>query len=496
MSNIAVAEKQWFGHPRGLATLFFTEMWERFSYYGMRALLFLFMTTAITERNAGMGLSTAQAGAIYGLYTSFVYLLALPGGWVADKMWGQKRAVFVGGCIIAAGHFSMAVPSTPTFFLGLGLIVIGTGLLKPNVSTIVGDLYPEGGARRDAGFSVFYMGINLGSTLGQIICPLVGEQHHWHWGFSLAGIGMVAGLIQYKLGARYLVGAGEIKTGESAEVIARRSTKFYLIAGIVAAAVVTFGFLVGTGAIPVTLKQVATTLGYLIIALAVLYFGYIILAGGYDKTQNKRSMVMFWLFILSAIFWSGFEQAGSSMNLFARDLTDRMVHGWLMPAGWLQNVNPFLIVVFAPLFGSLWTWLARRKANPSIPAKFGLGLIGLAAGFIVLAWGAANASQTAKVSMVWLTVTYFFHTVGELCISPVGLSTVTKLAPRDRVAQMMGIWFVSIALGNLFAGLMAGRLEHLAPSALFRSVAMIVGGAGIVALLTSPFVKRAIPDVE
>ena len=492
----AVAEKQWFGHPRGLSTLFFTEMWERFSYYGMRAMLFLFMTTSIMERNPGLGFSTAKAGAIYGLYTSLVYLLALPGGWVADRLWGQKRAVFVGGCIIAAGHFSLAVPSLPFFFFGLALIVVGTGLLKPNVSTIVGDLYPEGGARRDAGFSVFYMGINLGSTLGQIVCPIVGEKHHWHWGFALAGIGMIAGLIQYKLGARHLTGAGDLRTGESREVIDRRSQKFYLIAGAVVAAIVLFGFLVNSGVLPFTLEQIAKAFGYSIIAMAVLYFGYIILAGGYDKTQNKRSLVMFWLFILSAIFWSGFEQAGSSMNLFAKQLTDRMVRGWEMPAGWLQDVNPFLIVVFAPIFGSLWTWLARRNANPSIPMKFGLGMIGLATGFFVLAWGAANASSAHKVSMAWLTVTYFFHTVGELCISPVGLSTVTKLAPRDRVAQMMGIWFVSIALGNLFAGLVAGKLEHLAPSDLFRSVSMIIGGAGLVAILTSPLIKRGLGGVE
>jgi POT family proton-dependent oligopeptide transporter len=390
----------------------------------------------------------------------------------------------------------MAVPTAQTFYLGLVLIVIGTGLLKPNVSTIVADLYPEGGARRDAGFSIFYMGINLGATIGQILCPIVGEKLHWHWGFSLAGFGMVLGLIQYKLGAGYLAGAGELKTNDPQDVLRRRSRNFYLTATVVALLVVLFGFLVNRGAIDITLQQVARALGYGIIIAAIVYFVYLLVAGGYDRVQKLRLAVIFWLFILAAIFWSGFEQAGSSMNLFARDLTNRVLFGWQLPAGWLQDVNALFIVIFAPIFGVLWNWLARRNANPSIPVKFGLGLLALAAGFFVLSWGSANASAANKVSMAWLVVTYFFHTVGELCLSPVGLSSVTKLAPRDRVAQMMGVWFVGSALGNLFAGLVAGRLESLAPSALFSKVAMIIGVTGVVALVTAPLVKRAIRGVE
>src|SRR6266849_1247870 len=354
----AVAEQprsQWFGQPRGLSTLFFTEMWERFSYYGMRALLILFMTTSITAANPGLGMPIAKAAAIYGLYTSLVYLLSLPGGWVADKLWGQKRSVFVGGCFIACGHFSMAFPTLQTFYLGLVLIVIGTGLLKPNVSTIVGDLYPEGGARRDAGFSIFYMGINLGATLGQIFCPIVGEKYHWHWGFSLAGFGMVLGLIQYKLGARYLAGAGDLKTNDPPDILARRSRNFYLIAAGILLLVVFFGFLVNRGTIDITLQQLARALGYGIIVAAIVYFIYLLVAGGYDRVQRARLSVIFWLFILAAIFWSGFEQAGSSMNLFARDLTNRVLFGWQLPAGWLQDVNALFIVIFAPIFGALWT---------------------------------------------------------------------------------------------------------------------------------------------
>ncbi len=492
------ADKQWFGHPRGLATLFFTEMWERFSYYGMRALLVLFMTAAAVGANAGLGFEVGKATAIYGLYTFFVYVLALPGGWVADNIWGQRKAVFVGGCIIAAGHFTMAmpligIPDTPSFYGGLVLIVLGTGLLKPNVSTMVGDLYPEGGARRDAGFSIFYMGINLGAFVGPLLTGFLGETYNWHWGFSLAGIGMVLGLIQYKLGEPFLGQAGHLKTGEAPEKVAKRTRTFYAVAAGGAALVAILGFVL-QGA--VSLQQVASVLGYGVIILAVLYFVYLTFFGGLTKLEIKRLWVIFWLFILAALFWSGFEQAGSSLNLFAADLTDRSILGWEAPASWLQSVNPIFIILMAPIFGWLWTWLAARNAHPSIPVKFSLGLLGLAVGFFVLSWGAANATPENPVSPAWLIVTYFLHTSGELCLSPIGLSSITKLAPKGRVGQMMGIWFIGAALGNLFAGLVAGRLESLAPDALFWNVALIVGGGGILALLLSPVVKKIMGNVD
>lgn len=500
----------WFGHPRGLSTLFFTEMWERFSYYGMRALLVLFMTAPLAVENPGFGFDEGRATAIYGLYTFFVYVLSLPGGWVADALWGQKKSVFVGGCIIAAGHFTMAgplvgLPEMPTFFLGLVLVVIGTGLLKPNVSSVVGDLYPEGGARRDAGFSIFYMGINIGAIFGPLLCGYIGEgfafgdfayDGNWHWGFSLAGFGMLLGLIQYKLGERHLTGAGDLETSDSTEVVRQRERRFYLIAAAAAAVVSIFGYLLATGTLGMSLEQVAGSLGVVAVLITLCYFGYIIFLGGHTAKEKKRLGVIFWLFILAALFWSGFEQAGSSLNLFARDLTDRSILGAVVPASTLQLINPLFIVIFAPIFGSLWVWLARRDANPSIPVKFGLGLLGLAAGFFVLSWGAANATVENPVTPAWLVVTYFLHTCGELCLSPVGLSSMTKLAPKSRVSQMMGIWFVAAALGNLFAGLVAGQLETLAPSSLFWTVALIIGGGGIVALLASPFVRRLMGDVE
>ncbi len=489
-------DRSWFGHPRGLGTLFFTEMWERFSYYGMRALLVLFMVDAASGENPGLGFSDSQAGAMYGLYTAMVYVLALPGGWIADKLWGQRKAVFVGGCIIAAGHFSMAVPSLATFYLGLCLIVIGTGLLKPNISAMVGDLYPEGGARRDAGFSIYYMGINLGGFLGPLLCGLFGESYNWHLGFSLAGIGMVAGLIQYRMGGKFLGDAGKLSIGDDVATLAQRASNFYKTLAIVGIVVIAVVGLTVTGVIGMALETVAQSLGVVIVATAVLYFVFLLVAGGHTTLEKKRLLVIFWLFILASIFWSGFEQAGSSMNLFAERMTNRVMLGWEAPASWLQSVNSFFIVLLAPVFASVWTWLARRNANPSIPLKFALGLLGLSAGFFVLAWGAANATNGNLVSPAWLVVTYFLHTCGELALSPVGLSSMTKLAPRGRVGQMMGIWFIASALGNLIAGLVAGSLETLAPAALFSNVAMIVGGAGVVAVLASPFVKRLTGGVE
>ena len=390
----------------------------------------------------------------------------------------------------------MAIPSIPTFYSGLVLIMVGTGLLKPNVSTMVADLYPEGGAKRDRGFSIFYMGINLGAFFGPILCGLLGENYSWHLGFSLAGIGMVLGLFQYWRGLPSLEKAGNLKTGEDAATLARRSRNFYFtLIGLIALIAVA-SVPVVTGVVNITLQQVAEWLGYGIVALAVLYFVYLHVAGGHTAEEKRRLVVIFWIFILAALFWSGFEQAGSSMNLFAEGLTNRFVLGWETPASWLQSVNPILIMLLAPVFGWLWTWLAARNANPSIPLKFALGLLGLSAGFLVMSWGAAGATPESPVSPNWLIATYFLHTCGELCLSPVGLSAITKLAPQNRVGQMMGVWFIAAALGNLFAGLVAAQLESLAPSALFWNVTLIVGGGGVVALLVSPLFKRLTGDIK
>jgi POT family proton-dependent oligopeptide transporter len=467
-------QQTFFGHPRGLSTLFFTEMWERFSYYGMRALLVLFM---IDTARGGMGMGKAEAGAIYGLYTFGVYALALPGGWVADRLIGQRRAVLVGGIIIAAGHYALAIPAEVTFYVGLGLVALGTGLLKPNVSAIVGDLYTGNDARRDAGFTIFYMGINVGAFLGPGICSLLGEKVDWHLGFGAAGVGMTFAVLQYVLGRRHLAGAGELKADASSlQAQARSLGQFLKGLAVVAVAALVLLALTSAGFLTLTVEAVARTVSLSISILAILYFSYVILFACRDGLERRRVGLIFVLFIAAALFWSGFEQAGSSMNLFAKEHTDLMILSWEFPAGWLQQVNPLLIVLLAPLMGMLWVGLGSR--NPSLGVKFAFALALLGAGFFVMAWGSQYVAA-GKVSPVWLVTTYFFHTVGELCLSPVGLSSITKLSPTRLVGQMMGTWFMGAALGNLIAGLMSGRLETMTAEELFFSVAVtsIVAGA-------------------
>ncbi|MCP3973902.1 MAG: peptide MFS transporter, partial [bacterium] len=472
-------QQQWFGHPRGLSTLFFTELWERFSYYGMRALLILFMTDLVA--NHGLGMDVVKATAIYGLYTFGVYALALPGGWIADHLVGQRKAVLYGGIIIAAGHYVLAVPATWSFFLGLLLVVLGTGLLKPNVSAIVGDLYPEGGARRDAGFSIFYMGINLGALFGPLICSYLGEDVNWHLGFGAAGVGMTFGLLQYVFGAKHLRGAGELKEEyRSTEHQQKAWRNFYYGLGTVVVLILAIVGLSSGGILPLTLVGFAQSTGIIVIVLSILYFAYAIFFACHNATERKRVAVIFALFIGAAMFWSGFEQAGSSMNLFTENQVNRVVMGWEAPTGWLQSINPLFIILLAPVVGGLWVKLGSR--NPSLGYKFAMGLILLGVGFFVMAW-ASTFTEAGKVSPMWLVATYFFHTVGELCLSPVGLSAVTKLSPPRLVGQMMGTWFMGAALGNLVAGLVAGLIDEMPQHLLFGTVASIVVGVGIIFLI-------------
>lgn len=483
-----------FGHPKGLYTLFFLELWERFSYYGMRAILVLFMVAALDA--GGMGLPDATATAIYGLYTAGVYLLALPGGWIADRLIGQQKAVWYGGMIIAAGHFSLAVPDDRMFFLGLILIVVGTGLLKPNVSTIVGELYPEGGSRRDAGFSIFYMGINVGAFIGPLICGYLGEGINWHYGFAAAGVGMVFGLIQYRLSQDRLGEAGlhpsvdaTLPGHEQRQALAWKSV--WAVVGTLAVLMI----LMMGGVFRINPVAIAGTAMAMIFAIAVLYFIRILFFGGLEAVQKKQVLALAVLFLFSGLFWSGFEQAGSSLNLFAERYTDREMFGWTMPASWLQSINPIFIILLAPVFAAFWVNLGRRNLDPSIPVKFALGLVLLGVGFGVMALASIYAARGDLVLPTWLIMTYLFHTMGELCLSPVGLSAVTKLSPRRFLGQMMGLWFISIALGNIFAGLIAGRFddESLADfPMLFTTVfgATVIGGLILFAL--SPLLKKLI----
>jgi POT family proton-dependent oligopeptide transporter len=489
-------DRKWFGHPRGLSTLFFTEMWERFSYYGMRGILLLFLVA--TVQNGGFGLTDRIGSAIYGLYVGFVYLMALPGGWVADRILGQRRAVFVGGCFIAAGHFSMAIGLVPTFYLGLVLIVIGTGLLKPNVSAMVADLYPEGGNRRDAGFSIFYSGINVGAMIGPLVCGFLGEKVNWHLGFGAAGIGMVLGLVQYQLGGKYLGDAGLRRPAETTAAKDRSAVRKLAIGvAVVFGAIALATALQLAGVIQLDLYGVAKATGFFMLGLALVYFGSVIFLSKLSRAEKKRIAVIFVFFMAAVLFWAGFEQAGSSLNLFAERLTQRVIFGWEMPASFLQSVNSIFIILLAPVFGALWVRLGRRQ--PSTSAKMGYGLAFLAIGFLILAWGASFTTGGARVSMMWLIITYLLHTVGELCLSPVGLSSVTKLSPRSLVGQMMGTWFMGTALGNLIAGLAGGGFEGMGVEELFLSVAKVTGVAGLVLLVLAKPIRKfmgALPEDE
>jgi POT family proton-dependent oligopeptide transporter len=490
-------DRSFFGHPGGLSTLFFTEMWERFSYYGIRPLLVLFMTAALAD--GGFGFERSVASSIVGIYAASVYLASLPGGWIADRWLGLQRAIWYGGVLIALGHISIALSivfAQHAFFLGLVLIVLGTGLLKPNISAIVGDLYPEGGARRDAGFSIFYMGINVGALIAPLITGYLGERVAWHFGFGAAGAGMILGLITFRLRARSTL--GPIGSEPSAGPEERRRVRNYTAAGVaVLAAVVALAML---GVFSIDPVAVGKRMRDVMLAMALLYFIYLFLFAGLSSDEKKRVAVIVVLFVFATIFWSAFEQAPTSLNLFARDFTDRVLLGWEVPTLWLQSANSFFVIVLAPVFAALWVGLARRGIDLSSPAKFALGLALAGVGFyiMVLASDRVIASGTAvKVSMLWLTASYFMQTLGELSLSPVGLSSMTKLAPRRFVGQMMGVWFLAAALGNLIAGLVGG---HVDPSnvaempELFRRTALsLFLAALLLGLLVAP-IRRMMRD--
>jgi proton-dependent oligopeptide transporter, POT family len=412
-------------HPRGLSTLFFTEMWERFSYYGMRAFLILYMTAPITA--GGLGFSDADASSIYGLYTGSVWAAAILGGLIADRILGQYRSVLAGGAIIAAGHFVLAFDVLSAFYLGLVLIVIGTGLLKPNVSTLVGSLYAPGDARRDAGFSLFYMGINLGAFLGPIIAGYLAQRVNWHVGFAAAGVGMTLGLVQYVLGSAPLRAAERQLTSHPAD----RKT----------------GARVATG---------LTT----------------------DDYKRMAAVVVFFVFV--SIFWGAYEQAGSTLNLFADRYTRLEAGGVSFPSSWFQSVPALFVIILAPVFAWLWTALGDRQ--PSTPAKFVYGLLFAALAFLLLMPAGSFAMQGAKVSPMWLVGAYFLLELGELCLSPVGLSAVTKLAPTQLVGLAMGIWFLSNSAGNMLAGWAGTFFSTMPLDRLFGASAVATTVAAVILL--------------
>jgi POT family proton-dependent oligopeptide transporter len=493
-------QAQVFGHPRGLMTLFFTEMWERLSYYGMRALLVLFMTDQVI--NGGMGLDDRSATAIYGIYTALVYVVALPGGWIADRLLGAQRAVFVGGLIIMSGHFVLAIPSTQAFFVGLLLVIAGTGLLKPNVSAIVGELYPQGDPRRDAGFSIFYMGINTGAFLGPLISGGLGqaEGFGWHWGFASAGVGMLFGVIQFWMTKHHLGAAGMHPSSSGNPAIdARKRKNGWIVVGIGVTAVVLFVATAFSGRYQLDPAKISQQSTAVIVGMSVLFFAYVLTLGKLTRDEKQRTLALIILLIGCAMFWSGFEQAGSSLTFFADRYTQLEFSWFTIPSTWFQSVNALFIIMFAPVFAWLWVALAKRNLNLSSPAKFGVGLILLAAGFLVMVGAAAIVVNGDKAMPTWLIMTYLLHTFGELALSPVGLSVTTKLAPRRYVGQMMGMWFMASALGNLIAGQIAGEFDANNIAAFpgqYMDIVMTAGGAGLIMLLFSKPIKKLMHGVD
>jgi POT family proton-dependent oligopeptide transporter len=495
------SQATFFGHPRGLATLFFTEMFERFTYYGMRALLTLFLSAAVVS--GGFGMTQQEAGAIYGIYTGAVYLFCVPGGWIADRILGQRHAVWYGGILIAIGNCILALPSSrDIFYLGLMIIVLGVGLLKPNVSAVVGALYKDQpGYRRDAGFSLFYMGINLGAFIAPLIAGTVGEKVGYRFGFLAAGLAMVIGVVQFKMTGRYLGDAGLAPVFRNPQEKSRNVR--IALAGL--AALIAVAALAYFGVIRLTANGLAWQMLIVMALIALVVFGGILILGGLDAAEKKRLGVIFVFFVCAALFWAGFEQAGSTFNFFARDYTDRSWLGsWFAdgqhPASWYQSVQPIFVILLSPVFTWVWVALGRRNLDPSAPLKFGLGLIQLGLGMGVMAIAAALVvSSHGKVMPTWLMLTYLVHTTGELCLSPVGLSNVTKLSPPRFVGQMMGTWFLGAAIGNTVAGLVGGEVGSGGAEAMpgqFLLMLAVGGGAGVVVLLLSPLLRRMMGGIK
>ena len=492
--------------PHGLATLFFTEMWERFTYYGMRSVLILFLVTAVGQ--GGLGFDDQTASSIYGLYICGTYVFAPVGGWIADRLLGPQKAVVGGGLFIIVGNALLVMGNREVFFIGLLVIVLGVGLLKPNISAMVAGLYPEGGSRRDAGFSIFYMGISVGAVLGSFLVPLCAAHYGWRAGFALPAVGMVFGLGYFlatrgrlapegvaPLPAAFPVGPdprpAATSPAEASPPPAPASA--WLPVVLILVLVIGIATLAMTGAIHLDPNTLASNASWLLALVAAGYFLYLLIFAGLSSEERKRLYVMMALFVAYAIFYAGFEQGGASMNLFAERYTQRALLGISFPAGILQGATALYTIVFAPVFAALWLALGRRGRDLSPPAKFATGLVLLGLGAVVMVIASRLVVAGYKVSAFWLLGTYLLQECGDLCLSPVGLSSMTKLAPTRYVSQVMGVWFLALALGNNLAGQLsrqydASNLDSL-PS-LFLEVAGLSLAAAALMYALAPRLKR------
>ncbi len=500
MSNSSVSsdylDKGFLGHPIGLRTLFLTEMWERMSYYGMRALLVLYMTGAVTNFNPGLGWTQMESQAIYGIYVGMVYFMVVPGGWIADNILGHQKAVLYGAMIIALGHFTLAIPIQQTFFLGLIFVVLGTGLLKGNISTIVGKLYKEDDSRRESGYTIFYMAINIGSTLGFLVCSYLGEKIGWHWGFGAAGIGMSFGVLQF-IYSKKLLGVAGINPNPMED---RRRAKLVLGTKIslgVMVVVIASGLL---GFYSIEPRGFAENFSYFLTVVAGLYFLYLFFFAGLTSAEKRNLILLALLFVGAAAFWSGFDQSASSLSIFARDYTDLSVSGYIIPIGWLQFANPIFVVIFAPIFAGIWTHLGRINLNPALPIKFAFGLMLMAVSFVIMLFAVELAMETAPVGMRWLILTYLLQTWGELTLSPIGLAAFSRYSPKKYIGQMFGLWFLASAIGGVLAGLLGGDaldagLESISP--VFNFMIKYYLAIALILIVLSRFIKKpASPNPE
>jgi proton-dependent oligopeptide transporter, POT family len=471
------------GQPIGIATLFLTELWERFTYYGIQSLLILFMVAPAAEH--GLGLNDQASSSIYGLYVGSTYLFGLLGGWIADRLTGAQRAVIAGGILIAIGNTLVALGTTTVFFLGLLVIAMGVGLLKPNVSALVASLYPEGGARRDAGFSIFYMGINTGGFIGPMVVPWVAVAFGWRFGFALTALGMVLGVVTFAWMRRFLGDAGLSVAPEQ-----RASwTPVVVIFVLLAAAVL----LALSGTVHVDAALLGSFASRAFSLLAVAYFAYLLFFAGLNGTERKRVLVMVALFAASVTFWAGYFQQGGSFSLFAARYTDMHILGWNAPPGVLQGANSLFVIILAGVFAALWLALGKRDRDPPAAAKFGVALLLLGLGFLVMYFAGERVLAGHRVLSTWLIGAYFLHVCGEMCISPVGLSNMSKLVPPRFVGQAMGMWFLSLALGGFLAGQLTGQYDasHLESlPALFLEIFWYGVIAAVVMLLVTPLTKR------
>jgi len=487
------------GQPRGLATLFLTEMWERFSYYGMRSVLILYLVTAVNA--GGFGFDDRTASAVYGLYIAATYVFAVFGGWIADRLLGAQSAILVGGALITAGNALLLLGPGDIFFVGLFVIVLGVGLLKPNISVLVGTLYPEGGARRDgarrdgarrdAGFSIFYLGISVGALLGSVLVPLAVSNFGWRCGFALPVLGMIFGLSQFLLTRRWLGSAPRPQTSVGLSAW----SPVVIFMGVVLLMIV----LTLEHRVTIDPVRVGGAASWVIALCALAYFAYLIFFAGLGLAERARVVVIAVLFAAYAAFYAGFEQGGASMNLFAERYTDRHILGWVMPAGVLQGTTALVTILFAPVFAALWIVLGRRGWDPSPLLKFaaGLALLGLAA--LVMVAASRLVVAGAVVAPTWLLLTYLLQEWGDLCLSPVGLSTITKLAPPRYVGQLMGLWFLAIALGNNLAGQLSEEYDATDLASLphlFMKIAVGSFVCGAVMLLLTPIMKRLLGPVR